>query len=426
MHNGFRLLLRRLWWIPPATMLLGLAIAAAITAALPRLYTATATLFVGSTGGTSSIESYQGGEFSAQRTESYVHILTSETLGKRVADVLDLPFSGAQMAAKVGATAVPKTVLIEVSVTDGSAVRAATIANAYATQFIEYVTPLETPTGQAKPRVTVQTIGPAEAPQRASSPQWTDNLIYGGMAGLALGIAILVAMHLADSRVRDPAMLTEVTGLPTLGPVRVEPRKPGKRKAQLRSWDTPEAEAFRKARVQLQALGADRSVFIVTGADDGVDTTGVALDLAVAFAETGRATVLLSIGPTAALSEVGLPVSAEPGLSDLVEGRVAPDEIVQRTLHPRLFVVVGGPDVDGCLATLRAADTIGWLVRSFRYVVIATPPVGSSSAAAVLSQENSATVLAVHRSVARRREVRQAARELAYSPAAPVAGLLVD
>ena len=126
--KAFGTLLER-WWVVVLTVLIGVGAAVAATTATAPQYTSRAQLFVSTTGSTSSTESFQGDQFSQQRASSYAQILTSEILGQRVADALDLNLSGAQVAAKVTAAVVPKTVLLDVAVLDSSADRAADIAN---------------------------------------------------------------------------------------------------------------------------------------------------------------------------------------------------------------------------------------------------------------------------------------------------------
>ena len=61
-----------------AGLLLGLAVAAALSATAQRTYASSTQLFVGTGGGssTASADAYEGNLFSQQRTASYAQVLT--------------------------------------------------------------------------------------------------------------------------------------------------------------------------------------------------------------------------------------------------------------------------------------------------------------------------------------------------------------
>ncbi|NMN97785.1 polysaccharide biosynthesis tyrosine autokinase [Antrihabitans stalactiti] len=419
--------LRDRWWIPVVAMVIGIGVGIGLTFVLTPQYTSSAKLFVSTTGGTTSTESFQGDQFSQQRAGSYADMLSSEILGKRVVDALRLPLSGSEVASKVTATAVPKTVLINVSVKDDSAQRSAAIANKLAEEFISYITPLETPAGQAQARVVVTLVSPAAVPDSPTFPKLIPFALYGAIIGLVIGLAFVAFRHLTDRSVGKVGKLAAASGLPVLGPVTVVDRSPDERRAQMNSWDTPEAEAYRKVRVALQSMDPEPRIIVVTSSKTGESTVHAALDLAIAFAETDRSTVLIETDSANPVLASELSLAPSPGLIDLISVNLTLDHVVQKTIQHCLSVVpVGtGRDVAPLLPSHVVSQALFSLLAEYNYIVIDTPPMDRSSAASVLAAVSDGTLLVVDPDVARRKDVVRATKELRTSGARPLGAVLV-
>src|SRR5206468_1711415 len=86
-------------------------------------------------------------QFSQQRAASYAKLIMGKDLSERVIKRLKLDMSPGELRGKLSATAVPDTVLIDVTVTDSSPERAQSIAEAVGTEFPAMVAQLETPQG---------------------------------------------------------------------------------------------------------------------------------------------------------------------------------------------------------------------------------------------------------------------------------------
>lgn len=428
--KAFGTLLER-WWVVALTVLIGIGAAIAATTATAPQYTSRSQLFVSTTGGTSSTESFQGDQFSQQRASSYAQILTSEILGQRVADALDLPLSGAQVASKVTAAVVPKTVLLDVSVLDSSADRAADIANSLSREFISYIVPLETPAGQEQPRATITVVNPAEAESTPTSPVLATNLLYGVAGGFLIGVLIAIALAAADSRVKKRSTAQTLTNLPVLGPVEPLKRSPESRRTQLTGWTTRDAEAYRKIRVHLQALPDQPKVILVTSSSANERTSGFALDLAAAFAESEHRTLLVETDSArpAVSTQLGLMPAAT--LADALGGQTSVEEtaaVPTATPNQHLDVIpVGANDkLWPLLSSYSMRSLIYDLRASYSYIVIDTPPIAGNGSAAVLAGVSDGTLLVIDTKAAKKKDVSAAVRELAEADARPIAAVLTN
>jgi polysaccharide biosynthesis transport protein len=407
-------ILVRMSWIIAITVLIGVGVGVLLTRWLPHEYTATTRLFVSTTGGTSSTESYQGDQFSQQRASSYAQIVTSEQVAQHVVDQLGLQMSAGELASKVKAAAVPRTVLLDVAVKDESPQRAADIANTVATEFISIAGPLETPAGQTEPRTTITVVNTAGPPSSPSFPKLWTEVVYGGLGGLAVGLVAVALLAAFSKRIRSTDELAKVTGIPALGPVDAPDRDSEARSAQLSDWRTPEAEGFRRLRVQIEATDPAPQVLLAASASAGNSATLVGMDIAVAFSEAGRKTALvLSAAETAsATAALGLGDDAH-GLSEVLTGVASFDESLHPTERSNMFVVPPGKsDVEPMLSSPPMSGFLDDLRKRFDRIVIVSASVNDSSAASVLSAITDATLLVVDARAAGRRNVEKAVSEL--------------
>ncbi|MCW2685535.1 MAG: Tyrosine-protein kinase CpsD [Mycobacterium sp.] len=419
--------IRRRWWILVVTVLVGVATGFVVTRVTTPEYTSTARLFVSTTGGTSSTESYSGEQFSQARAASYAHMMTSELLAQRVVDELGLPMSAAELSSKVTAVIVPRTVLLDISATDRSPERAAAIANTLAATFIAFAGPLETPAGQTQPRSTITVVSAAEKPSSPSAPKLSTNLFYGALGGFVVGVGVVVLTTVFSRRIRSADELARITGTAGLGPIKTPDRKPQARSAQLVNWQGPEAEGFRRLRVQIEAHDPAPQVLLLASASAGKSAANFAVDLAVAFCEAGRTTAVVGTDPQFGSVASGLGLADDsPGLAERLEGQLPFENVVHSTERSNLFVVPpgGGSDVEPLLSSPAMSGFVDDLRKYFDRIIVVTPAIRDSSAASVLSAIADADLLLVDAKAARRGDVENAVSELKAARAHLVGAVL--
>src|SRR4051794_38647002 len=131
--------LRVAWWLPVVGLVVGAGTALSLSLLATPLYSAHTQLFVSTTDSRSTSEVFQGSQFSQQRVASYAQLLGGEELAKRVIASQRLDLTPQQLAQMVSATAVPDTVLLDVTVTDVDPARAQRIATAVGSEFTKLV-----------------------------------------------------------------------------------------------------------------------------------------------------------------------------------------------------------------------------------------------------------------------------------------------
>ncbi|WP_229072084.1 lipopolysaccharide biosynthesis protein [Actinoplanes sp. DH11] len=244
-------------------------------------------------------------------------------------------------------------------------------------------------------------ISDARLPERPTSPNTLLNVGTGGMIGLLLGLGLAYLRERFDRRLVTAADVRDRGRVPVLAALDdrstphfddvVQPYGPGGR-------------VFNRLRNEvLASLRDGDQIIVVTGTSRGSASTLVAANLAAALARTGSDVVLIgahlpdSVVDAAPLARM-LGVSAVPGLSDLLAGRVSLVHALQRTPRiPSLRVITtgGAATAAGLMQSQRLKDTLASLRRQSGYVVIEAPSTSSSADAQSLASLADAAILAV-------------------------------
>jgi Mrp family chromosome partitioning ATPase len=261
-------------------------------------------------------------------------------------------------------------------------------------------------------------ISDARVPDAPTSPNAMLNMATGAMAGLLLGLGLAFCRERFDRRLRTVADVRDRGRMGVLAAL--DDRTTPSFDDVLQPYG-PGGRVFNRLRNEvLASLNPDDQIIVVTGASRGSATTLVAANLAAALARTGSDVVLIgahlpdSVVDAAPLARM-LGVSAMPGLSDLLAGRIGLAKALQRTPRiPSLRVITTGGTATaaGLMQSQRLRDTLQALRRQTGYVVIEAPSTSSSADAQSLASLADAAILAVELRRARRPALLDAAEQL--------------
>ncbi|HEX3815637.1 MAG TPA: polysaccharide biosynthesis tyrosine autokinase [Mycobacteriales bacterium] len=411
-------ILRKRWSTVVALVVLGIAVAAGVTALIPKSYQAQSTSLVtvtsdGSDATGSSI--YQGSQFTVQRVQSYTELATSPQVLTPVISLLHLNTTVADLRKKVSAQSPAATALLEVTASDGNASTAADIANAIAGQMRTQIEKLETPVGAGQSRVNVTAVKPAEAPLSPASPRLALDLALGLLVGAALGVIVAVVRDQLDTRISTAEELQAVTGAAPLGAVafvrQADQRGPGA---------LADRSAFSSIRTNLRLSDVDnppRCVAVTSTLPDEGRTTTVA-NLATILAGSEASVCLVEADLHRPKVAAYLGITGAVGLSDVLSGVVDLDDaLVERG---RLTVLAAGAAVadPGGLLSSSAMESLVESVRGrYDFVLIDVPPLLSVADGAAVARMTDGAVLVVRHRHAPREQIRQAVQLLATANA---------
>ena len=142
-------------------------------------------------------------------------------------------------------------------------------------------------------------VEPAIAPDGPVSPRTLLNTLLAAVVGLLLAAAVVAVIEYLDDRVKDADTVQEVAGLSTLGTVARMQTDGGRaeiyRLATLLYPRSAVAEAYRTLRTNIEFASVDAPIrtLLVTSSAPNEGKTITSANLAVAFAQAGRPTLLV-------------------------------------------------------------------------------------------------------------------------------------
>jgi non-specific protein-tyrosine kinase len=414
--SSYLRIFRERWKVIALMVLLGIGVAAVITALSPKVYQANVQVFVSfnsDTAGTGA-DAYAQNAALQQEVATFAELIGTPKIVHGIQKDLNLGLSDSKLRGKISAEAPTTQTLVNVHATDGNPTTAAAIANSAANQFIHVIEGYKTPSGATRPTVQLFVTQPATAPGSPSSPNPVINIALGVVLGLLLGVGLAVGRDVLDNRIKDVEGLSKIAVLPAMGTIVEDPKATRHPIATRAGTRNARAENFRQLRANLQFANVDEHprVIAVTSSIPSEGKTMVAMNLASTLAEAGFTVCLVDADlrrPTVA-KVMGLlgPV----GLTSVLIHQIDLDDALQKA-GSNLYVLSSGPtppNPSEVLASSYVRDIVRSLLDKVDYVVIDTAPVlpvadGSEVAALadgtlLVASHNMTTDVQVKRAVA--------------------------
>jgi polysaccharide biosynthesis transport protein len=242
----------------------------------------------------------------------------------------------------------------------------------------------------------VRILDSAVVPHR---PQSDQSIQLAGMAmagALGLGLLLIFFLDRFDPKLRDPGEIGKEMGLEWLGSI------PRFRKGTVGQGNSEEVrEAFRGLRLKVEyASGTARPLlFSVTSPAAGEGKTFVAANLANAFADLGKKTVLVDGDTRRGDLHHILARPRKPGLTDFL-GNGGSHQVIQGTDNPKLHFVGFGSRKSSSPELLNSSNMQSFLAglkRRYDVIIFDSPPLAAGSDAFILGA-HAGNVLMVVRS----------------------------
>lgn len=387
--HGYLRALRRNWWLVLVATLLGTGCAILLVSQTTPRYQSSVTFFVSTSA--ESANAVQLDQYAQRRVNSYVELLSSDSLAQMIVDDTGVDLNAAQVAQKISASAQPETVILTATVTDSSPDRSLEIAQSIGRQFGVMVDQLENSGAAGAPKVKLNvTSGPSLNPEPVA-PKSTMIIALGFVVGLTLGVVVAILREVLDKSVRSTDDIRSITDAPVLGTIgfdRAAKKSPLIVDSNARSI---RAEAVRQVRTNLQFIDATRpvAVFVVTSSmpDEGKTTTAV--NLAIAFSDYGKRVLLIEGDLRRPRVADYLGIERSVGLTNVLVGQVGVEDALQRWGRGKLTVLPSGtlpPNPSELLGNPMMTELLTRLRRSFDIIIIDAPPLLPVTDAAVMSR----------------------------------------
>lgn len=282
-------------------------------------------------------------------------------------------------------------------------------------------------------QTNVHSIGGAEVSRGPVRPNKLLNFVLALFAGLMLAGGLAFTVDFCDRTLKTEDDVQRTLGLATLGLV---PRITGKRPTDGRiDADTLDersalSEAFRTLRTSLAFSGRSSQLrsFAVTSAAPSEGKSLVSINLAVAFARSGKRVLLVDADLRRPRLHKAFGQPLGEGLSSLLIGSRQLAEVTRATEVPNLALLPCGvipPNPVELLGGPGMAPALAAILAAYDLVVFDSPPVGVVSDASVIGTLVEQVLFVVRSCRTNRAHARRALAQL-HTTGAHVAGTVVN
>lgn len=399
--------LRKRWVVIAVLALLGGAAGYAQASSNEPTYRSSSSVYVSLARGDTVSELSQGATYTQNLVLSFVQLATMPVVLDPVIEELGLTISARALASAIQVDSPLNTMIIEIAVNSRDAQRAANIANAVARNLAKTVGELSPTSAADESSLRMTVVAQAQPSTTPVSPRPRLAAGAGAAVGLALGALFAVARAQLDTRVRTTKDLPTNPPRAVLGQIPFDPALSKRQLALLDDAHSPLAESYRRLRTNLQFLDASKPLrsLVVTSALAGEGKSTTTVNLALVMAEKG-ARVLLVDADLRSPSVAGIcGIEGEVGLSSILSGGAAVEDVVQPWGVPGLDVIVAGripPNPSQLVDSQAMDDFLASATDQYDLVIIDTAPLLALTDAAVLTRRTDGALV-----IARSRKVRR-------------------
>jgi capsular exopolysaccharide synthesis family protein len=469
-------ILRRRAWILIPCIVAGTAVAYFVSNGEEKMYSARAAVLFQQDQLSQQLFGFGAANYVDPTTASATNVtLASEPIvAANTALVLGRGLTRAAVASEVSVTAAGVSNVVNVTATNHSPAFAATLANTYTAQLVDYLassakaqvvqaaSQLQGQINQLKPTSTlvlsgletrlseldvlastqtgnVQIANQALVPSAPSSPHVKRSTALGLVAGLLIGLLAVFLAERVDRTLRDEHEAIEVFGLPLLGVI-PSSRSLSKSAARKPLTAAVVAEPFRLLRAQLHYFNVDREIrsVLVTSAAPGDGKSTVAWNMARTAASLAPDSSVLIVDADLRHSSVAAITQLEPapGLAELLTRDLPIERAIRRFDVDRqsggppaqLDVLTAGapaPNPSELLESQRLRRLVEELHDRYDLVIFDTPPTSVVSDAIPLMTQVSGILIVVRLRNTRRDDAKRLHEQLVRL-GAPTLGLVLN
>src|SRR5271154_686776 len=414
-------ILRRHWRIVILVVFASVAAFAIVHEHKAKLYTASANVaFQSDTLSDAALNISTVNSSEPQReADTEVLIAHSAEVAQAVRSQLNIPSTTGELLSQVKVEAAPTADVLNVIATTGNPQASATLANAFAAQYIAFRAKAQLAgisSAQAKIREQIGALPPS-SPERATLEQTlvrlgslqavaggganisgraavprspngggiSEAVVIGLLVGLALAFSLVFLLESLDRRVKTIGDFERGYRLPALVGI------PNTSSRTLHPENSALLEPYRILRGALGFTAVTRQLntLLVTSAVSGEGKTTVAINLAHVVALSGRRTVLIELDLRRPTTVGPIDLGAERGVTTTITGAAELSSLLVKPLAelPNLLVLPSGArphNPSELLASPRVIDLLSDLASDGSMVIIDAPPLNPVADAQVL------------------------------------------
>jgi len=271
----------------------------------------------------------------------------------------------------------------------------------------------------------IRIVDPPNWPQEPSPRGTIKNLLLAIILGLGLGIGLAIFQDYFDNTIRTPDDITNSLKLPVMGvipfiksqngayqtegqtentrskmsPRQIEHLRSIRLISRLKPKD-PIVETYRGLRTNLQFAEVDQKLrsILITSSRPQEGKTITAANLAIAFAEVGKKTILIDTDLRKPKIHNIFHIKREPGLLECLVEQCEPEEVTHSPADLNLKVIPAGkipPNPTQVLSSHKMTAFIQKLEQEYDIVIFDSPPLAAVTDPVLISKQVSGVLLVV-------------------------------
>jgi Mrp family chromosome partitioning ATPase len=406
--------IRRQAWLVVLVPLLVIAAMYVVSKTQAPIYRASMTMVVGTQPLKSG--SPQFGDFSL--TRNMTTLLEDDYITRNVIRNLRLDLTAEQFKERLSVAVLPETSILTVSYdsTDPRLARnvIARIARIYPAHVDEVIGTRQ----PGRPRtpgsfdVVVRFYDPPHVQAEPIGPKTGSNIIFGAVAGIALGLLLAVAREALDSRLRERKEAEQWFDAPIVGTLPKGMRGVSARRGAGDARRTATLDLLR-ARMQFTGAGIRGPSILVAESGPDMGKSNVAANLGAALARGGKRVVVVDadLRRPRLHRSLGIELAGGAGLVDVLAGQVDLDEALVSVPLPTQETNGAGPieaagrldllpsgSTPAPLSDVITSDTVADLIRRLNeradYIVFDSPSLAVAEAYPLAVQVDNVLIVA--------------------------------
>lgn len=335
-----------------------------------------------------------------QLANTYKYLLTSDKVMNKVIKNCKLDISAKTLRRMVSISQEEGTSIIRISVTSHSKDIAKNAASEIMVVLPEVVNDV----------LDFGSISVIDLPQKPTAPDTDKRGIIFPIIGFIIGVCVVFIIaficDVTSDAVKSVKDARQEIGASLFAVVPVKGMKKNNYDRRI-LIDSAAAqfnfvEAYKSLRTKIEAANKEEGCkkIIVTSTYQSEGKSTVAVNLAIALAQNGKAVVVVDTDLRKPSLDRVLDIDADDqvGLVQYLNGEADVKDIVKYTGSHKIFMVLSGGEIDNpseLLSSDDMCDFVKLLDREFDYVIFDTPPAGVVTDAAVLSPLADASIMVV-------------------------------
>ena len=245
------------------------------------------------------------------------------------------------------------------------------------------------------PRTAVEIIEEAEEPDRPSSPLVVLNIFLSVVLGLLAGTGLAFFVEYLDVSIKTVDEVEKYLGMPVLAVIPQQSR-PLTEAGQ----SSGQGEAYRALRTSLALLAREskQKVFAVISGGVGEGKSTTLFNLAYVCAEQGSKVLIIDSDLRRPVQHKMVGMANKTGVVNVLTGDMKPEDAVQETGVPNLWIMTSGRLRRGSLGimnNMRLRAMLDALKERYDYILMDSPPILGVTDAAILASEADGVLLVV-------------------------------